>query len=168
MLFANVELKERLDDLKQTNAELSERLSRVEKRLNETSAVNDKITIREICRVVERHMCLKAVGGNKRQARKEFFNFAQFVKESDQGKELQKLFEEMKFSETFIKRLKDDGNAATHDNRSHMTVGEVQQHLKKIVEDEDDEKEVLAFVSALTTFGLVDPDKKVNISNKAF
>jgi hypothetical protein len=124
------------------------------------------ISLREIARNLEGHICLQAAG-SKKLAMRQLFRFEKFKNSNREG-ELRKILESLGLTELMIQRLKEGGDEVAHYNRDILTVSEVEKLLKTPYDDEDDLKEIKSFISALYFFELVQADGLVNVSRKPF
>ena len=124
------------------------------------------ISLREIARTLERHICLKAAG-SKTSAKTQFFRFEKFQGSAREGV-LRKTLESLGLTEGLIYRVKSLGDDVAHDNRDTLTVSEVENLLGAQDFDEDERNAVASFISALHTFGMVQGDGLVKVSSKPF
>lgn len=116
------------------------------------------ITIREICRAVEKKICLEAVGGTVSKMKKAFFCFSKFDSKPTDKANLEAVLTKYQVSADLIMYLKDEGDSATHDNRNKLTVAMLEVALQ---DDEDDADQVLAkrnFICALHALRMVGSD----------
>ena len=145
---------------------LESKLKTLKSRVNILVSKDRAISLREIARTLERHICLEAAG-SKTLARKQFFRLDKFKGSSLEGV-LCKTLQSRGLTDTLFERLKDLGDDVAHDNRDTLTVSEVEKLLKNPDFDEDEQKETVSFISALHTFGLVQADGLVKVSDKPF
>ncbi len=123
------------------------------------------ISLREIARILERHICLHAAG-SKTLARKQLFRLDKFPGSGREGA-LRKTLESLGLTKDLIDKVKNQGDVV-HDNRDILTVSELENLLQKPDFDEDEKKETASFISALHTFGMVQADGLVKVSDNPF
>ena len=82
------------------------------------------ISLREIARTLERHICLKAAG-SKTSAKTHFFRFEKFQGSALEGV-LRENLESLGLTEGLIYREKHQGDDVAHDNRDTLTVSEIE------------------------------------------
>ncbi len=137
-------------------------------KVNSLQAKGCKISLREIARTVERHICVRAAG-SKGLAKRELFRLEKFKGSTLEGA-LQKTLQSLGLTALLIERLKNNGDDVAHDNRDTLTLSEV-EHLLNDSDFNDDEKqreEIRCFISALHTFKMVHADGLCLVSNKPF
>ena len=124
------------------------------------------ISLREIARILERHICLRAAG-SKTLARKQLFRLDKFPGSGQEGA-LRKTLESLGLTTDLIDKVKDLGNNVAHDIRDILTVSEVENLLQNPDFDDDEQKETASFISALHTFGMVQAYGLVKVSDNPF
>jgi hypothetical protein len=128
-------------------------------RVESLEAMDQNITIREICRAVEKKICLEAVGGIVGKMKNGFYCFSKFDSQKPTEKAaLEVVLTKYQVSEKLIAYLKDEGDITTHDNRNKLTVAILEDALK---DGDDDTDQVLAkenFIRALHALHMVGSD----------
>jgi uncharacterized protein YoxC len=146
------ELQRELQEQRDMVQSLKVAVGRLEKSVEILQSRDKPITVREIMRKLESHVCLK-LAGSKSKARKELFNFAKF-REKHREKEV---FNEIGPDVVdLIDRFKDAGDEAAHDMRPEVRIDEFQN---LIAEKDDDAADVASkekLVILLRAFDLVD------------
>jgi hypothetical protein len=157
-------LKVQLDELRADLAEMKVQLDRLVRS-------EGKVTLREICRVLVRHLCLQAClqrAGSKGAARRSYFNFAKVEDDKAMFRVLERDLHKLGFctSTDFIDKLMDDGDAGVFWDRDCPTIDELRAQLRDSDEDDDDEhrQNSTAFVNALVSFGMVSSEGRISIS----
>jgi hypothetical protein len=153
-------LKVQLDELRADLAEMKVQLDRLVRS-------EGKVTLREICRVLERHLCLQAClqqGSTAIEASGSYFNFAKVKGHKGMFRVLERGLQELGFctSTDFIDKLKDEGNAVVHQNRDCPNIDELRARLRD--RGDGDCQNSAAFVNALVSFGMVSPDGRIVIT----
>jgi hypothetical protein len=121
-------------------------------RLDAVESRDTPITLREIARTLEAHICLQ-VAGSKTKA-KNLYNFSRIDASNDQraithlntlaGVGLRNL----------IGRLKDDGDTSAHDGRPQLNEDELKKLLFQPDDEDDDKKEKNDFIMALHAYNI--------------
>jgi hypothetical protein len=132
-------------------------VGKLEKSVEILQSRDKPITVREIMRKLEHHVCLK-LAGSKNKARKELFNFSKFREKNREAD----VFNEVGADVVdLIDRFKDAGDEAAHNMRPEVRIDEFQ---KLIAERDDDAADVASkekLVSLLRAFDLVDKSGRI-------
>jgi hypothetical protein len=140
-------------DLQQKLADLDLRLAKYE-----------KITVREIAWILERHICVEAAG-SKRHAKKKYFNFSKLREDSTMKAQLSTVLNSYNLTSGIIERLKDEGTAASFDPRDPDTKELFLALIAGADDDDEDKLQHIALVNAMVTFNMILPDGTISISD---
>ena len=152
------------------NSEIDELKGRVDALSAQFAAANESIqrlTVREICRSIERHIVLKVVG-SKTKARYSLFNFAKVKNDPAYQHILDTYLAELGLGTTdLIDALKDDGDRVGRAGKLCDVVSV--DDFRSLIEREDDDDEIrskkAALVRALGTFKLVDAQNNIVLTD---
>jgi hypothetical protein len=127
---------------------------------------HEKITVREIARILERHICVEAAGSIS-QAKKKYFNFSRFNFDDDSAMkaQLSTVLNSYNLTSNSIERLKEDGNTAFYDPRNPDTKELFLALIADADDDDEDKLQHIALVNAMVTFNMILPDGRINISD---
>ena len=155
-----------INDLQSELADVKVHVNTLQTQLDHVLRRDATVTLREICRILERHLCL-GVAGSKTQAKKNYFNFAKVKNDETMFAELERDLQQRGFtsSTNFIDRLKDVGDAfPAHQDRDCPTLDELRARLCDQNDDEEDRQNSMAFLKALESFGMVSSEGRIEIS----
>ena len=124
-----------------------------------------KVTLREIARKLERHICFELAGCSKSKAKAERFAFHKFDQPGQQTQVEQKL-QSLGLTRDLIKSLKDTEDDVAHVDCYPMNKEDVLEMLDRYGEDAKRQKE--NFVAALDCYKLIKADGSVDFSKDAF
>ena len=154
-----------INDLESELTGVKVHVDKLQSQLDHLLRKDSTVTLRQICRILERHLCLQ-VAGSKTQAKKNYFNFAKVKNDKTMFAELERDLQLRGFtsSTNFIDRLKDVGDAAVHQDRDCPTLDEFRAQLCDQNDDEEDRQNSMAFLKALESFGMVSSKGRIEIS----
>lgn len=163
-------LREENEALHLENQKLREKIQQLAARVDALERRDQAITIREIMRTLERHICLDIVGtigfpltilifhpGSRTRAKNSFFNFAKLKADPTFNESLTK----KGYPVDIVERLK-DGNRATHDQRPTLTVDEFKEMT--LDDDDDNNNAVQLLVTIMAQFKMVEHGNIVTAS----
>ncbi len=151
-------LKDNYDAIKMNHDAIKMNHDAIKMKEASLEAKDQIITIREICRAVEKKIGLEAVGGTVSKMKKAFFCFSKFDSKPTDKANLEAVLTKYQVSADLIMYLKDEGDIATQDDRNKLTVAVLEVALQ---DDDDDADQVLAkrnFICALHALRMVGSD----------
>ena len=139
-------------------------LQKLEAELDAFKLRIDRITVRKVCRALERHICL-AVVGSKRKVFESLYNIA-MVECSEYAPRLKEVLAKLGLpSAAIIDNLKEIGDEVVREG--HATLyADLARDLRVDVEpDSEYGRSLEAFLAALKHFGMVDPEGAMDCSD---
>ena len=149
-------LKDNHETLKENYKTLKDIYDTIQMKVASLEAKDQFITIREICRAVEKKICMEAVGSTK--MKKGFFCFSKFESNPTEKARLDDVLTKYQVSAGLIMYLTNEWDKVTHDDRNKLTVA----MLDVALHDDEDDAEIVVdkrnFISALHQLGMVGSD----------
>jgi chromosome segregation ATPase len=136
-------------------------------RLDERDRKDGKITVREIARILERHICVK-VAGSISQAKRNYFNLSKLREDSTMKARLSTVLNSHNLASGTIERLKEEGNAVCHDARDPETKESFLALIAGANDDDEDKLQHIALVNTMVTFNMILPDGTISTSDKVW
>jgi uncharacterized coiled-coil protein SlyX len=158
---------ERIAGLAEQFAGQAEQIAHLCARFEKSERKEGKITVREIARILERHICVEAAG-SKRHAKKNYFNFSKLREDSTMKAQLSTVLNSYNLTSGIIERLKEEGTAACYDPRDPETKELFLALIAHAADDDEDKLQHIALVNAMVTFNMILPDGTINISDRVW
>ena len=137
---------------------LEARVANLETELTRLKKIDAKMTVREICKTLERHICAEAVGG-KRARSEDICRF--FLLQGSDFQEVKTLLGTLGLTTGFLYIIGDLGNNVAYEDGETITV----PMLRSLINNPDDYQEMKdkkqKFIEALYRYKMVDDKERV-------
>ena len=158
-------MEKEIKDLKDNVHMQSQSIKSLQNTLKWFTDREKKVTLREIARKLERHICFELAGCSLSKTKAERFAFHKFDQAGQQTQVEQKL-QSLGLTRDLIKGLKDTVDDVAHVDCYPMNKEDVLEMLDRYGEDAKRQKE--NFVAALYCYKLIKADGSVDFSKDAF